>query len=140
MSAGRSRHWMWADAVVLLDNMQRLHQQSFAPVRAVGGMPNWEPPADMIETDREVLVLVALPGVDLEQTDVRIEDGTLVICGQRILPPEFKTARIHRLELPQGQFERRLALPRGRYENVRRSGVNGCLLVTLHKVNGGGHR
>ena len=74
MSSGRSRHWMWADAVVLLDKMQRLHQQSFAPARAVGGMPNWEPPADIIETDREVLVLVALPGVDLEQTDVRIDD------------------------------------------------------------------
>ena len=140
MSSGQSRHWMWADAVVLLDKLQRHHQQSFAPARAVGGMPNWEPPADIIETDREVLVLVALPGVDLEQTDVRIEDSTLVVRGQRILPSEFRTARIHRLELPQGQFERRLVLPRGRYEDVRRSSVNGCLMVTLLKVNGGGRR
>src|SRR5579864_5192017 len=105
MNSGRSRHWMWADAVGLLDKMQRLHQQSFAPMRAAGGMPNWEPPADLIETDREVLVFVALPGVDLEQTDVRIEGGTLVVRGHRILPPELRTARIHRLELPPSQFE-----------------------------------
>jgi HSP20 family molecular chaperone IbpA len=131
---------MWADAVVLLDKMQRLHHQSFVPTRAAGGMPNWEPPADIIETNKEVLVFVALPGVDLEQTDVRIEDGTLVVRGQRILPPELRTARIHRLELPQGLFERRLALPPGRYEDVRRSSLNGCLLVTLSKANGGAPR
>jgi HSP20 family protein len=79
MNYGRSRHWMWADAVDLLDKMQRLHRQSFAPLRALGDMPNWEPPADMLETDLEFLIFVALPGVDLEQTDVRIENGTLVV-------------------------------------------------------------
>lgn len=140
MNAGRSLHWMWTDAVVLLERMQRAQQQSFAPLRAAGGAPNWEPPADMIETDREVLVLVSLPGVDPEQTDVRIEEGMLVVRGQRILPPELRTARIHRLELPQGQFERRLALPQGRYEDVRRSSANGCLIVTLHKASSGGVR
>jgi HSP20 family molecular chaperone IbpA len=64
----------------------------------------------------------------------------LVVRGQRILPPELRTARIHRLELPQGQFERRLALPRGRYEDVQRSSTNGCLLVRLQKANDGGGR
>jgi len=128
---------MWADAVDLLDRMQRLHQQSYAPVRAASGAPSWEPPADMIETAREVLVFVALPGVDPEQTEAFIEDGVLVVRGHRILPPELRTARIHRLELPQGGFERRLPLPGGQYDGVRRSALNGCLLVTLSKVPGG---
>ncbi len=140
MNSRRSPQWMWTDAVILLERMQRLHQQSFAPARAASGAPSWEPPADMIETDREVLVLVALPGVDPEQTDVRIEEGTLVVRGRRILPPELRTARIHRLELPQGQFERRLSLPSGRYGDVRRSSANGCLVITLLKANGGGAR
>lgn len=137
MSSGRSRNWMWADAVDLLDKMQRLHQQSYAPVRAGGGMANWEPPADLIETEHEVLVFVALPGVDLDQTEAFIEDGVLVVRGHRILPPELRTARIHRLELPQGRFERRLPLPHAQYDSVRRASAHGCLLVTLHKVNGG---
>src|SRR5215207_9435058 len=107
MNSGRSRNWMWADAVDLLDRVQRLHQQSFAPRRSAGGAINWEPPADMLETDHEVLVLVALPGVDLEQTEAIIEDGVLVVRGSRILPAELRTAKIHRLELPQGRFERR---------------------------------
>lgn len=138
MSAGRSPDWMWADAIILLERMERLHKQSFAPIGAAGGAPSWEPPADMIETEREVLVLVALPGVDPEQTDVRIENGVLVVRGARILPPELRTAKVHRLELPRGQFERRLALPKGRYEDVRRASSNGCLAVTLVKANNGG--
>jgi HSP20 family molecular chaperone IbpA len=137
---GRSRNWMWADAVDLLDRVQRLHQQTFAPARAASGGPNWEPPADMLETPHEVLVLIALPGVDLEQTEALIEDGTLIVRGQRVLPPELRTAKIHRLELPQGCFERRLALPEGRYDGVHRSSANGCLLVTLHKGNARGTR
>ena len=132
MNSGRSRDWMWAEAVDLIDRVQRLHQRAFAPSRASGGAPHWEPPADMLETERELLVLVALPGVDLDQTEAFI--------GYRILPPELRVAKIHRLELPQGHFERRLPLPAGHYDSVRRAGVNGCLLVTLNKVNGGPRR
>jgi len=132
----RSSDWMWADAVGLLDKVQRLHQQAFAPNRSRGGVPNWEPPVDMIETDLDLLVYVALPGVDMGETEAFIEDGVLVIRGQRILPPEVRNARIHRLELPQGSFERRLPLPGGLYSAVARSNVNGCLLVTLRKAQG----
>lgn len=137
MNSGRSRNWMWADAVDLIDRVQRLHQQSFAPARSGGGAPSWEPPADMLETDDEVLVLVALPGVDLDQTEAIIEDGVLIVRGHRILPAEVRTAKIHRLELPQGRFERRLPLPAGRYEAVHRSSVHGCLMVTMRKAHGG---
>ncbi len=140
MNSGRSRDWMWADAVDLIDRVQRLHQQSFAPTRGARGMPSWEPPVDMIETDDTVMVLVALPGVDLDHTEAVIEEGVLVVSGQRVLPAEVRTGKIHRLELPQGRFERRLQLPGGRYEAVRRSSVHGCLLVTLHKAQGGPRR
>ena len=74
-----------------------------------------EPPVDILETDREVLVLAALPGVDADAVETIIEDGTLVLSGSRVLPRELETAVIHRLELPQGCFERRIPLPAGRY-------------------------
>jgi HSP20 family molecular chaperone IbpA len=131
---------MWADAVDLLDKMQRLNTQGYAPARAAGGMANWEPPVDMIETDHDVLVLVALPGVDLDHTEAFIEDGVLVVRGQRVLPQEIRTALIHRLELPQGRFERRVTLPAGRYDDVRRASENGCLVVALRKAQNGGQR
>ena len=55
------------------------------------------------------------------------------ISGVRVVPAELRTATIHRLELPQGRFERRIALPAGRYESVRRAAVNGCLVISLTK-------
>jgi hypothetical protein len=36
--------------------------------------------------------------------------------------------------LPQGQFKRRVRLPAGQYQTIRRSVANGCLLFTLDKA------
>jgi len=123
---------MWSDALHMLAQADRLHRQMFRPQASAQGA-NWEPPVDMLETDNEVLILAALPGVDAEQVQASIENGVLVIAGVRVLPAELRTATIHRLELPQGRFERRIALPAGRYESVRRTSVNGCLVISLTK-------
>jgi HSP20 family molecular chaperone IbpA len=89
---------------------------------------------DILETEGELLVIVALPGVDAEHIEAAIVDGELVIAGTRVLPRELQTAVIHRLELPQGRFERRVRLPAGSYRQPRRSAANGCLLIRLDKV------
>lgn len=65
--------------------------------------------------------------------EVVIEDSVLQIAGHRVLPPELRNAAIHRLELPQGRFERRIALPACRY-SVRRLAENGCLVLRLGKM------
>jgi len=132
MAGNDPRDWMWSDALHMLAQADRLHRQMFRPQASAQGA-NWEPPVDMLETDNEVLILAALPGVDAEQVQASIENGVLVIAGVRVLPAELRTATIHRLELPQGRFERRIALPAGRYESVRRTSVNGCLVISLTK-------
>ena len=77
---------------------------------------------------------VLFPGVNPEEVQTGIEDGALVLVGHRVLPAELRVAVIHRLELPQGRFERRVPLPAGRYSGVRQASVNGCLVVSLHKA------
>ena len=59
--------------------------------------------------------------------------ASLIVSGRRVLPPELRSAVIHRLELPQGRFERRLQLPAGRYA-VRQFVKNGCLVFSLTKA------
>ena len=110
-----------------------LPQSFFKPAGLVARLPAWEPPVDILETEREVLVLVALPGVHPERVDAVIDGNDLVVAGTRVLPAELQTAVIHRLELPQGRFERRVRLPAGRYGAVRRSAADGCLLIILQK-------
>jgi len=126
------RYWMWSEAFEMLARADRMHRQFFRPA----GSPSvvaWEPPVDVLETDRVVLVLVALPGVDLAEVKALIDEGQLIISGIRTYPAEMQTAIIHRLELPQGRFERRVDLPAGRYSAIHRSASNGCLLITLQK-------
>lgn len=127
MSTKDPVNWMLAEAIGSFARAERLRQQFFS-LRESG----WEPPIDVLETEDELLIFVALPGVDPDQVEAVIEDGTLIISGHRVLPAELRNARIHRLELPQGRFERRIALPVGRYV-VSRFAVNGCVGLRLAK-------
>ena len=125
-------NWMLSEAIDQLTRAERLHRQFFSLRPTDAREATWEPPIDVLETDEELLILVALPGVDLDQVEVVIDNGVLVISGQRTLPAELRNARIHRLELPQGRFERRLALPPGRFA-VSRFAINGCVALRLEK-------
>jgi HSP20 family molecular chaperone IbpA len=129
---------MWSEACEMLARADHLHRELFRPVGAAPHRIAWEPPVDILETRKEVLIFVALPGVAVDQVVAVIEGDDLVIAGDRVLPPQLQTAVIHRLELPQGRFSRRVRLPAGRYASVARSVVDGCLLITLQRA-GGGH-
>jgi HSP20 family protein len=125
--------WMLSDAFETLARAERMHQQ-FLKLRPWAGAeePSWEPPIDVLETDREMLILIALPGVDPDEVEAVIEGDALVVSGRRVLPAELRNARIHRLELPQGRFERRIALPLGRY-TITRFATYGCVGLRLAK-------
>ncbi len=88
---------------------------------------------DILETRHEVLVVAALPGVGAESIEVSADAEDLVFAGVRTLPADLQTAVIHRLELPQGRFERRVRRPPGQYGVIRHSVVDGCLLITTQK-------
>jgi HSP20 family molecular chaperone IbpA len=133
MNRDDAQHWMWSEAIEMLARAERLQDQLFSPRRTTSH-PAWQPPVDVIETEREVLILIALPGVAPDLVEAALDDGALVVAGRRVLPPEWRTATIHRLELPQGRFERRIPLPPGRYDGVRRLAHDGCLLFALHKA------
>ena len=133
MVARDTEMWMWSEACEMLTRAERMHRQFFQLQRSRRA-PAWEPPVDVLETEREVLVLVALPGVSPDRVEAGIDGGDLIILGNRTLPAELRNAVIHRLELPQGRFERRVALPPGRYDQVQRSAVDGCLLIVLRKA------
>lgn len=134
MASRDAEIWMWADACAVLARADRMQRQFFQLQQSNVRAPAWEPPVDVLETAQEVLVFVALPGVDVDRVEAVIEDGHLLIGGVRMLPRELQNAVIHRIELPQGRFERRVPLPAGRYSDVRRSSLDGCLLISLHKA------
>ncbi len=122
---------MWAQAWEAMERAQRLHRQFFHRAPAT---PCWEAPCDIFETDETLTILIALPGVELDQVKVTLDAGVLIVSGERALPPELYNARIHRLEIPHGNFQRRIELPPARFEISGRHLTNGCLKLQLHKV------
>jgi HSP20 family protein len=125
---------MWAEACELLERADRLHRQFFQPLRARARGPSWEPPMDVYETDGELWILVALPGVAPDDLQVVVDQGVVIVAGERPVPEPCREAVVHRLEIPCGHFERRVSLPPGRYEVGRRDLINGCLTLSLRKL------
>jgi HSP20 family protein len=133
MPPKNSMDWMLSEAVSQLARAERMHRQFFRlSVVSETQASSWEPPIDVLETRHELLIYVALPGVDPDEVEAVIADGTLMVRGERTLPPALRDAHILRLELPHGRFERRIVLPAGRYA-ISRSAENGCIVLRLAK-------
>lgn len=127
---------MWAEAAELLGQAERLHRQFFR--LAVAAPTAWEPPVDMFEDERELVIVVAMPGVAAERVQVIQDDGALVVRGTRPLPFGSSGHRVRQLEIPYGAFERRLPLPAGRFEVSAPELAQGCLTLRLRRLGGRG--
>ena len=123
------KNQMWAEACAMLKQAEQLHRQFFEPSRSGA---RWEPPVDVFETERELCIIAALPGVAPEAVRVEFEGLTLVIAGARPLPKQGRSANILRLEIPYGRFERRIALT-AHLQLAERELRNGCLILTFIK-------
>jgi len=77
--------WMWRRPAAVLVQAERLHKHIFRPRRSVD-RDFMGTPMDILETDLQVLVLVALPGVSPENVEAIIDDEDLLVTGIRILP------------------------------------------------------
>jgi HSP20 family protein len=71
--------WMWSEACEVLIRAERQYRQLFQLRHSMAKVPVWEPPVDVLETEREVLVFVALPGVAEDNVQAGIEGGDLVM-------------------------------------------------------------
>jgi HSP20 family protein len=131
MSARQLEALMWARACEAVERAQHLHRQFF---HRSPEMPYWEAPCDIFETDLTLTILIALPGVEPDAIKVSLSAGVLIVSGERPLPRELDHAKIHRMEIPHGHFQRRIELPPARFEISGRHLANGCLMVHLHKL------
>src|ERR1700751_4417368 len=119
---------MWEQACEAMERAERLHRQFFHRSRTT---PAWEAPCDIFESDEALIIMIALPGVEPDQIKVTLSAGVLIVSGERPLPREVRDARIHRLEIPHGHFQRRIELPPARFEISGRHLANGCLKLQL---------
>ena len=133
MAAVDPRTLMWAAACEMIDRAERLHRQFFQPTAAAIDESSWEPPIDIIETDSEILITVALPGVDRDAMKVTVDADGVSVVGFRRPSAIPRGSRVHRLEIPYGKFERRIRVQAAMLPLDRSELANGCLTLTFSK-------
>lgn len=94
----------------------------------------WQPPVDIVEDENSVILKAELPGMDQKDIEVRIEDSTLTIRGERKHESEIKKENYHRIERYYGSFQRSFTLPQTiDQEKVKASCDKGVLTIILPK-------
>lgn len=132
MAVDELERWMWAEACDLMVRAERLHRQFFTP-SSIEGTSGWSPPVDLYETENELVVLVALPGVEPTDVEIGLDQWTLQVRGHRRIPGLVRGAAIHRLEIPQGRFLLRFHLPAQGVVLSEHGFEHGCLFLRLTK-------
>ncbi len=127
--------WMWAQAVDFIEQAERMHRQFFRLASTTASHALWEPPADVFEDEQEVVIVVALPGVAAERLEIAAEPGAIRVRAERPLPFAGTRCAVRQLEIPYGWFERRVALPAGRFEIASHELTHGCLVLRLRKID-----
>jgi HSP20 family protein len=134
MSSRNPTDWMWSQAMDLLDQAERMHRQFFRLTASQRTRAVWEPPADVFEDEREIVIIVALPGVPADRVEVTIESGALVVRAESPPPLSRSCRSVRQLEIPYGYFERRIRVPEVRLETGTRELADGCLVLRLRKT------
>ncbi len=133
MTSRNATNWMWAQACDLLDQADRMHRQFFRLAASGRTRAVWEPPVDVFEDEREIIIVAALPGVSAERVEVALGSGVLVLRAESRLPFAGARGAVRRLEIPYGSFERRIQLPDLAFAAVTREFTDGCLILRLRK-------
>ncbi|MFZ3201987.1 MAG: Hsp20/alpha crystallin family protein [Candidatus Acidiferrales bacterium] len=124
--------WDQSQGLTLRDQVNRLFDDSFTRDRSArADLATWAPPVDIYETENELVVKADLPDLQEKDIDVRVENNTLTIRGERRFEKDVNEDSYLRIERAYGSFTRSFSLPNTvSSENIRAEYRNGVL--TLH--------
>ena len=97
----------------LQDRMNRLLRESFTPEGPEEALTTtgFAPPVDVYEDEHNFTLKIEVPGVEEKDIDVRIENNTLIVHGERKFEKEEKEENYRRVERQYGSFTRSFTLP-----------------------------
>jgi HSP20 family protein len=94
----------------------------------------WQPPVDIYEDEESVVIKAEVPDIDQKDIEVRIEDNTLTLKGERKLDQSVRKDNYHRVERYYGPFQRSFSIPPNiDQEKVKATCDRGVLTVILPK-------
>lgn len=124
---------LWDEIASSRSQMDRVFSDLFG--RLEQPVSGWYPAVDVRETDETFVITAELPGLDPNDVDVSVEDGTLLISGEKKTERTESEDTFHLSERTYGRFERSFTLPRSVDANkVEADFRDGVLHITLPKA------
>ena len=124
------------DMVSLREKMNRLFEDVFtgrADDKELASS-TWAPAVDIFETENELVMSAEIPGIDEKDIEIKLEDNTLTLKGERKFEKETKEENYHRIERSYGSFYRAFTLPNSvDLDKIHAEHENGILKITLPK-------
>jgi HSP20 family protein len=119
----------------LQDQVNRLFEDTFTRDRSgQADLATWAPAVDIYETENELVVKADLPDLQEKDIDVRVENNTLTIRGERKFEKEVNEDNYLRIERAYGSFMRSFSLPNTvKTEGIHADYRNGALTVRMSK-------
>ncbi|MGA2586097.1 MAG: Hsp20/alpha crystallin family protein [Candidatus Aminicenantales bacterium] len=124
------------DMVTLREKMNRMFEDVFAGRSEDKELSasTWAPAVDIFETESELMMTVEVPGIDEKDIEIKIEDNTLTLKGERKFEKETKEENYHRIERSYGSFYRAFTLPNSiDPDKIQAEHENGVLKITMAK-------
>src|SRR5947209_899740 len=96
-----------------MNRMDRLFREAYSPEEPEEALTttNFAPPVDIYEDEHNITLKMEVPGIDEKDIDVRIENTTLTVHGERKIEKEEKEENFRRIERQYGSFTRSFTLP-----------------------------
>jgi HSP20 family protein len=101
------------DMATLQNRLNRFVRESYSPEGPEEALTTttFAPPVDIYEDEHTITLQMEVPGIDEKDIDVRIEDNTLTVHGERKMEKEQKEENFRRIERQYGSFTRSFTLP-----------------------------
>ena len=96
-----------------MNRMNRLFRETYSPEEPEEALTttSFAPPVDIYEDEHNITLKLEVPGIDEKDIDVRIENTTLTVHGERKIEKEEKEENFRRVERQYGEFTRSFTLP-----------------------------
>jgi HSP20 family protein len=118
----------------LQNEVNRLFEGSLPARGDNSALTAWTPFVDVYETENELVIKADLPDMNEKELDIRVENNTLTIRGERKFEQTVKEDNYLRIERNYGSFSRSFGLPNTvNTEAIKADYKNGVLTVELPK-------
>ena len=123
------------DLMAMQDRMTRLFDETLSHIwKEEVPRRIWSPPVDILERENEVILKVDLPEVNQNDIEIKVEENTLIIQGERKFIQEAPHGNYLQIERPHGTFQRTFAIPRTiDQEKIKAAYKDGVLRIVLPK-------